>query len=54
MLAKVGLENLGKLTRAEWNIIRKAMGSPRRFSNEFIKSELKNLEIYRKIVRDYL
>ncbi|KAL4486091.1 hypothetical protein ABPG72_004025 [Tetrahymena utriculariae] len=54
MLAKVGLENIGKLTKAEWNIIRKAMGKPRRFSNEFVRGELKKLEIYRKIVREYL
>ena len=54
MLAKVGLENIGKLKRSEWNIIRTAMGRPRRFSNEFVKSEIKKLEIYRKVVREYL
>lgn len=54
MLAKVGLENVGKLKKGEWNIIRKAMGKPRRFSNEFLKSERKKLEIYRNIVREYL
>lgn len=33
LLDKAGLQNIGKLTRKEWGIIRKAMGKPRRFSN---------------------
>lgn len=32
MLRQVGLDNIGKVTRKEWNLIRKAMGKPRKFS----------------------
>lgn len=55
MLVKVGLSDLvGRLTLGEWGMIRKAMGRPRRFSGEFIKNEIKKLETYRNIVREYL
>lgn len=54
MLDKVGLKNVTKLKRNEWYIIRKAMGKPRRFSQFFIRQEIKKLNQYREIVRKYI
>jgi hypothetical protein len=43
-LAKAGLEDVGKLTKSEWNVMRKAMGKPRRFSANFVKAEKNRLK----------
>jgi hypothetical protein len=54
ILKRAGLENVGKLSRGEWNIIRKAMGKPKRFSAKFINLEKAKLERYRNIARSFL
>lgn len=41
-----------KMTIKEWNVIRSAMGKPRRFSANFIKGELEKLRIFRDTVRE--
>jgi len=41
-----------KLSRSEWSYVRRRMkNKPRRFSNHFVRSQLKSLEAYRNTVR---
>jgi len=42
------------LTKGEWNVLRRMMGKPRRFSQEFIKSQIQDLNNYRVIARNYM
>ncbi|KAF8689220.1 hypothetical protein HU200_042007 [Digitaria exilis] len=47
------LRHISRLARTEWNIIRSYCGKPRRFSDNFLMVERKQLEDYRKEVRTY-
>ncbi|RCV43624.1 hypothetical protein SETIT_9G308900v2 [Setaria italica] len=47
------LRHISRLARSEWSIIRSYRGKPRRFSDNFLVMERKQLEDYRKEVRTY-
>ncbi|XP_022150725.1 protein ALWAYS EARLY 2-like isoform X2 [Momordica charantia] len=52
-LDHVGLENLPRLTRVEWGVVRSSLGKPRRFSERFLHVERMKLEHYRESVRQH-
>jgi hypothetical protein len=49
----VNAENKG-MTLAEWNIARKVVGKPRRFSQAFVNQELDHLNVYRERARIFI
>jgi hypothetical protein len=52
-LAKVGVKQNAKLSKLEWSFIRKSVNRRcRRFSQSFIASEIKRLNLYRDLVRE--
>lgn len=48
------ISSLGKMTKLEWNFVRLAMGKPRRFSKNFISSEIDKMNHFRNLVREFL
>eukprot|EP00818_Percolomonas_sp_WS_P000584 CAMPEP_0117441858 /NCGR_PEP_ID=MMETSP0759-20121206/3850_1 /TAXON_ID=63605 /ORGANISM="Percolomonas cosmopolitus, Strain WS" /LENGTH=923 /DNA_ID=CAMNT_0005233723 /DNA_START=401 /DNA_END=3172 /DNA_ORIENTATION=+ len=52
-LRKLNLNHVEKMTRAEWNVVRSVMGTPRRLSNNFLESERNKLNVYRECVRKF-
>ena len=51
MLEHMELHSVGRLSRAEWRVIRQSMGEPRRFSAAFLAEERAKLEEHRAAAR---
>lgn len=54
LLDYTNISKLGKMTRSEWNFLRLALGKPRRFSKNFISSEIEKMNDFRNLIREFL
>ncbi|KAI4349974.1 hypothetical protein L6164_010507 [Bauhinia variegata] len=52
-LNHVGLDDIPRLTRVEWSVIKSSLGKPRRFSEHFLREERQKLQQYRESVRKH-